>query len=172
MSDEPLCVNRNYLLLNNLHASPILWNPVVTLRAVSRGEFYHAVEAVCKGSVRSIIFNTDACSSEVRAVDEQEKAVLEIATAIVGTVITWKLAFPQFDIASQIVLGIILLAIDAVLVIDWSERLYKIHVKKMPRLDVTRFNSADLDAIEKAIKEGFEVEATIGTTVFLVKENY
>jgi hypothetical protein len=39
-------------------------------------------------------------------------------------------------------------------------------------LDVARLDSTDLDAIEKAIKEGFEVEATIGTTVFLVRENY
>jgi len=104
--------------------------------------------------------------------DEQESTVLQVAVAIVGTVIAWKVAFPQFDISTQIVLGIILLAIDAVLIIDWSERLYKMYVKKKPHFDVMRLSSTDLDALEKAIKEGFEVETTIENTVLLVKENY
>ncbi len=104
--------------------------------------------------------------------DEQEKAVLEAAVAVVGNVIALKVAFPQFDLLSKIILGIILLAIDAVLIIDWSERLYKRYVKKLPFLETKRLNTTDLDAIESAIKEGFEVEATVGTAVFLVKENY
>jgi len=104
--------------------------------------------------------------------DEQEKTILEIAVAIVGTVITWKVAFPRFDLLSQVILGLILLAIDGVLILDWSERLYKRYVKKLPFLDIKRLSSADLDAIEEAIKDGFEVEASIGSTVFLVKENY
>jgi len=39
-------------------------------------------------------------------------------------------------------------------------------------VDVKRLNITDLDGIESAIKEGFEIEATVGSTVFLVKENY
>jgi hypothetical protein len=104
--------------------------------------------------------------------DDQEKAVLEIAVALVGTIITAKVVFPQFDIASQYIIGAILFAIDAVLIIDWSTRLHRKYVKKMPFLDVRKIASTDLEAVESAIKEGFEVEATIGTTVFLVKENY
>jgi hypothetical protein len=104
--------------------------------------------------------------------DELEKSSLEIATALVGTVLAWKLAFPQLDIISQIIIGLILLGIDAVLLIDWSDRLYRRYIKKIPFLDVRKVTSADLDSIEKAIREGFEVEATIGTTVLLVRENY
>jgi hypothetical protein len=39
-------------------------------------------------------------------------------------------------------------------------------------LDVRKVAATDLDGIENAIREGFEVKTTIGTTVFLVKENY
>ena len=104
--------------------------------------------------------------------DDLEKTSLEIATAIVGTLLAWKLAFPQLDIISQVIIGLILLAIDAVLLIDWSDRLYRKYVKKIPFLDVRKVASTDLDTIENAIKQGFEVEATIGTTVLLVRENY
>jgi hypothetical protein len=62
-----------------------------------------------------------------------------------------------------------LLGIVAVLFIDLRQRRA---ARKNPRLDVRRLASTDLDSIEKAIREGFEVEATIGTTMFLVKENY
>ena len=65
-----------------------------------------------------------------------------------------------------------MLGIDAVLLVDWSDRLYRKYVKKIPFLDVRKVASTDLDALEKAIREGFEVEATIGATVVLVRENY
>ena len=45
-------------------------------------------------------------------------------------------------------------------------------MKKEPIVTVRKVPSADLDAIEKAVSEGFKVEATIGGTVLLVKENY
>jgi len=104
--------------------------------------------------------------------NEQEKTALELAIAILGTVITGIEAFPHLGLSSQIIVGAILILIDLVILIDWLERLYKIHVKKTPFVDVKRLNSTDLDGIESAIKEGFEIEATVGSTVFLVRENY
>jgi hypothetical protein len=65
-----------------------------------------------------------------------------------------------------------LLGIDAVFLIDWSDRLDRKYVKKIPFLDVRKVASSDLDTIEKASREGFEVQATIGTTVLLLRENY
>jgi len=104
--------------------------------------------------------------------DEQTKTALELALAVLGTIVTWITAFPHIALSSQILLGIILILIDVVILIDWLELLYKKHVKRVPFVDVKRLNSTDLDGIESAIKEGFEIEATVGSTVFLVKENY
>jgi hypothetical protein len=101
--------------------------------------------------------------------DEQLKNVVELLLALIGTVITWKLALSQLDVLSQIILGFSLLGIVAVLALD----LYQRNVaRRKPRLDVRKVAATDLDGIENAIREGFEVKTTIGTTVFLVKENY
>jgi hypothetical protein len=56
---------RGDLLLNNPHALPSLWTPIVTLGVIGLWEFYRAVGAVCNGSARSTILSTDACSSRV-----------------------------------------------------------------------------------------------------------
>jgi len=81
-------------------------------------------------------------------------------------------AFPAISLASKLVLGAILILVDVVLLIDWLEVLHKKYFKKLPFVDIKRLNTTDLDGIESAIKEGFEIEATVGTTVFLVRENY
>ena len=49
----------------NPHASSSSWNSVVTSKAVSRMEFYHAVGVVCNGSVNDTTLSIDACSNEV-----------------------------------------------------------------------------------------------------------
>jgi len=53
--------------------------------------------------------------------DEQTKTAIELALAILGTIVTWITAFPHIALSSQILLGIILILIDLVILIDWLE---------------------------------------------------
>ena len=104
--------------------------------------------------------------------EEPLKTTLEFVIALLGTVVAAIAAFPAISLASKLVLGAILILVDVVLLIDWLEVLHKKYFKKLPFVDIKRLNTTDLDGIESAIKEGFEIEATVGTTVFLVRENY